>query len=516
MAVRVPVDRRPELLRNPRPAEMSGRRLQKFDISVNRKEKTVAEGQVTVGSFELHNCIASGNSTQIWEVAEQGTPMRLAMKLLLEQSHKEKAEKDLLKHEFKVGSALEHPGFLRFHQIEVNRDHGFFTMDFVRSPSLKQQITGSLPVIQSSFRKMAESLCRAYQFMHEQGWIHSDIKPDNILVNKTGEIKIIDFSLTSRVKSGIGKLLGGKQPIRGTRNYLAPETILKKPADQKTDLYSLGVTLYEVLTGSLPFAGSTPSQLLMKHVGKQPAPPSVTNPNVTHELDDVILKMLAKKPADRFESMQEAGVAIRGMKCFVKDPVELHESMMREEKEQSNLSLDKRLDSRADAERTAQGITTPFVPKKKRPSAAAVLAEQEQARQAAMQPAAPGMPPMQYPGMPGYQMPGLMPGQSYPGQPLPMVGQQMPYPVQPMPGQPWPGQLYAGQPVPALPVAGQPAAQDGVLPDGSSSGPTGSAAPPTSAPVNHQNSAPGTSQPVQDEPKEATEDDVRGLMDMIE
>ncbi len=494
---------------------MPGQELRKFEESVKRKEISVAEEQLTVGSFELHNCIATGNSTQIWEVAEQGSPMRLAMKLLLKESHKLPAEKIVLKHEFKVGSALEHPGFLRFHQIEVNRDHGLFTMDFVRSPSLKQQISTSLPVIQSSFRKMAESLCRAYQFMHDQGWLHCDIKSENILVNKTGEIKVIDFSLSSRVKSGFAKLLSGKQIIRGTRNYIAPETIMKKPADQKTDLYSLGVTLYEVLTGSLPFAGSTPSELLVKHVGKKPAPPSVANPNVTHELDDLILKMLAKKPVDRFDTMQEAGVAIRGVKCFVQDPQELHENMLREERASLSRSVDRRLDSRADAERTAKGVKTPILPKKHKPAAAALLAEEKRKdqQQATAQYAAPGfmpgMPTMPYPGMPGYQMP----GQAYPGQPIPVAGPQMPYPGQLMPGQTYPAQPYPDQAVP-----GQPAPHGTVQPRVPLPGQAGSAVPSTDAPVSQQSPPPqpDTTQPAQEEPVEATEDDVLGLMDMIE
>ena len=477
----------------------------------------MSEGQITVGSFELHNCIATGNSTQIWEVSDQGAPMKLAMKLLFEEARKQASERAILKHEFKVGKSLDHPGFLRFHQIEVNRDHGFFTMDFARFPSLKQQFAGNLPAIQSSFRKLAESLCRAYHFMHEQGWLHRDIKPDNILVNKSGEIKVIDFSLSSRVKSGIGKAFAGKQVIRGTRNYIAPETILKKPADQRTDLYSLGVTLYEVVTGNLPFAGATPNELLMKHVGEKPALPTTINPNIATELENVILKMLAKKPADRFQTMQEAGAAIRGINCFVEDPLTLHEKMLRDEHEKLTMSVDRRLDSRADAERTAKGIAAPVRPKKKIPPAAP-LADKQQNEQVDAQPGGTqtAVPPMYYPGMPGYQMPGMMPGQPmpfpgqqpYPGQPMPFPGQQ-PYPGQPMPmagqpmmppTQPSPGQVPPGPPAPGAHAASQPGNQVSEKSD-------------TSIP---SAAAPDAAKSGASEPEEATEDDVQGLLDMIE
>jgi serine/threonine-protein kinase len=479
-------------------------------------EIVVAEEQVTVGNFELHNCIASGNTTQIWEVSEQGAPMQLAMKVLLADAHKQGAEKSLLKHEFKVGSLLEHPGFLRFHQLEVNRDHGFFTMDFVRSPSLKQHMSSSMPGVQSSFQKMAESLCRAFQFMHDQGWLHRDIKPENILVNKAGESKVIDFSLSTRVKSGFGKFMAGKQSIQGTRKYIAPETILKKSADQKTDQYSLGVTFFELVTGNLPFAGSTPNDLLKKHIGETPPPPSAINPNVTVELENVILKMLEKKPADRFDSMQEVGAAMRGLKCFIEDPVELNERMLRKDKEEQTMSIDKRLDSRADADRTAKGITTPVAKKKKRkPTAAMLLEEQKRKEQqpAPAEPAAPIMQPMQYP----------TPGHYYPGQPMP--GQPMP--GQPMPGQLMPGQAYPGQLMPAQPYAvPQPYPVPQAMPlvaGGQQPVPTQAATAPVSAlqqntpPIPVQPAATAPQPPVdQDAPQDATESDVQGLMDTIE
>ncbi|MCP4509199.1 MAG: protein kinase family protein, partial [Fuerstiella sp.] len=144
----------------------------------------MSEGQMTVGSYELRNCVASGTSTQIWEVVEAGTPMQLAMKLMLDDARKDATEKSVLKHEFKVGKSLEHPAFLQFRELEMNRDHAFFIMDFFRSPSLKTHITSNLAAIQSVFPKVAESLIPAFQYMHESGWLHRDIKPDNILVNK--------------------------------------------------------------------------------------------------------------------------------------------------------------------------------------------------------------------------------------------------------------------------------------------------------------------------------------------
>ncbi|MCH2210469.1 MAG: protein kinase [Fuerstiella sp.] len=479
-------------------------------------------------------------------------PVRQAMKLLLEESHKLAEEKALLKHEFKVGQSLIHPGFLRFHEIEVNRDHGFFTMDLAGVPSLKQHISSSLAGVQSHFSRIAVALSEAFHFMHEKGWLHRDIKPDNILVSRTADVKVIDFSLSTRVKSSLAKLFSGKQVIQGTRNYIAPETILKKPADERTDQYSLGITLFEVVTGGLPFAGSTPSDLLVKHVSETPPPPSSINPNLTQEAENFILKMIAKKPSDRFETMMDVAVAFRELKCFHEDPVTLYERMTREDKEQQTMSVDKRLDSRADAERTAKGIRAPVSnKKKKKPTASNLAAKQQRPQESAQQTAVPQIPsmappaqysvapPAPYPGMPGQPYP----GQFVPGQPMPNPGQTVPvqpYPNQPVPGMTYPGQTYPGPPMPGQPYPppsftgyapqpypgqihpGPPATgpiqqpteivQPEAPPSVGSEIPASSAKSPDTTPETAQSPA----EPDSNTPLEATEEDVRSLMDKIE
>ncbi|MCP4787584.1 MAG: serine/threonine protein kinase, partial [Fuerstiella sp.] len=414
----------------------------------------MSEGQMTVGSYELRNCVASGTSTQIWEVVEAGTPMQLAMKLMLDDARKDPAEKAVLKHEFKVGKSLEHPSFLQFRDLEINRDHAFFTMDFFRSPSLKTHITSNLPAIQSVFPKLAESLVQAFQYMHDIGWLHRDIKPDNILVNKAGEARVIDFSLSSKIKGTVGKLFSGKQKaIQGTRTYIAPETILKKAPTEQTDMYSLGVSFFEVLTGQPPFAGDSPSALLKKHLGENVVSPSILNPNVTKELDRIILRMLEKSPAKRFANMQELASAFRTVNCFEVDPAELHERSQEEFKKTQADSVDKRLDSRADADRVLRGVAAPVKHKKKVKVSEKLLREEEQrkAALAAKQQGAVPQQPMYQPQMPMqpgvYPAPPMQPGMMYP----PMPGQQMPpqqMPPQQMPPQQMPPQQMPPQQMP--------------------------------------------------------------------
>lgn len=482
----------------------------------------MSEGELTVGNYQLKNCVAAGATTQIWECNEIGSPIQLAMKLMLEDARKQSAEKAVLKHEFKVGSSLDHPAFLRFHEIEINRDHAFFTMDYFRSPSLKAGITSNLPALQSSFAKLAESLANAFAYMHENGWLHRDIKPENILVNKAGEVRVIDFSLSGRAKGALGLMLSGKQKaIQGTRTYIAPETILRKPATPQTDMYSLGVTLFEVLTGHPPFAGDSPADLLKKHLGETPVPPSAENPNVTKELDRIILQMLEKNPKKRFESMQEVESALRKIKCFVEDPVELHERKLQEEKKRHAESDDQRLNSRADADRTARGVSAPALPPKRtvklskdllreqaKHEAAAAAKQSTQTPQGMPYPMMPGMPMqpgMPYPGMP------MQPGMPYPGMPM-QPG--MPYPGMPMqPGMPYPGQPMQpgmpGQPPQQAPPQQAPPQQ---VPPAGVAPPNPSAPPPTSAvPPAPQPAAPAKQAPPPEEPREATLEDMMDI-----
>jgi eukaryotic-like serine/threonine-protein kinase len=408
----------------------------------------MSEGQLTVGGYELRNCVASGRTTQIWEVTEPGSAVQMAMKLMLEDSRKKPELKAILKHEFRIGKQLEHPSIVRFHKIEVNRDHAFYIMDYFRAPNLKAQIGSSLAETQSRFKKIVEALTQGYAHLHEKGWLHCDIKPDNVLVNKTGEIRIIDFSLSRRAPGALGKIFGGRQKvIQGTRTYIPPEVILKRTPTIQSDIYSLGVTLYEILTGNPPFAGMSPNELLKKHLSEAPAPPSSVNPNVTPELDQVILKLLSKKPKDRPADMRELHASIRGLKCFVTDPAELHEKMMSDAKEREAVSVDKRLDSRADADRQIRGVAAPAKPKKSKHKTAAIGELEPVKRGGNARPGASGqpdqqgmMPPMMMPQqmmMPPMMMPPMvmpqmmMPQQMMPPMMPPMMPQPMPQPVMP-------------------------------------------------------------------------------------
>lgn len=417
-----------------------------------------ASDNLTIGKYKLVTCVATGHSSQVWEVVDNETSRRCAMKLLLPEALKESDAISTLKHEYKVGSSFEHPNIIKYHDVSARRKQAYFTMEMFPAPNLKAQMYNDLRMVQVRCKRLIELVAMALEHMHDRGWLHRDVKPENILMNKSAEVRLIDFSLACRSATILTKVFSRKAgTIQGTRTYMAPEQILGKPLSPQTDIYSLGVTIFEIITGQPPFAGATPNALLLKHLGEPAPAPSSYNPNVTEEMDRIVLRMLSKKPEARQKKLSELLVEFRNVSVFkeaVTDEVQLSE----EEKAKQELAnvLGERLDSRTDALRTKFGGGSPPKAKPAKPAPKQAAPVSPPARPPAM-PAAPqrpmpGMPmPPQMPMMPQYMVPPPM-MQPVMMQP-PMMPQYMPQQQMPQPGMPlMPPQMVPYPPQSQVPV----------------------------------------------------------------
>ncbi len=454
---------------------------------------TTQQDSNKIDSYILTNCLFTGKFSQVWEVMEEGTPLQFAMKLLLPEFTREREQVQSLKWEAKIGMQLQHPNLLTYHKVVCTRQHAYLLMDLFRSMSVKSWLSGDLLSLQLHFRRLVESLCLVLGYLHEKGWIHKDVKPDNILLNKAGEVRLIDFSLTVKAPGFLGRVFRLKKPpIQGTRTYIAPETIKREPPSPQTDMYSLGVTLFEVLTGNPPFTGTSPNELLRHHLAQKPPAPSSLNPNVTPEMDRLILRMLAKKPKDRPSSMQEIYGEFRSIKPFKEEIEALIEERTKKTAADKarEAGLDARLDSRLDA---ATGS----------PSGAALLQKQQQ----------PAQPKPQQQQQPTRAPQAAVPPQQQPQPQTPTAQPAQPVAPQQQPSQPSPVQQspVQGRPVqqPAAPLqqpqpTAQPAPQVQPQQPTTTAGPTGPAAvPPQQAPS--QQPHPAQQQPVtQPQPRPAT------------
>jgi len=407
--------------------------------------------EVTIDGYNLINCIATGNATQVWEVAKPGSVNRSAMKLMLKEAFEEKAFVAVLKHEAKVGKQLDHPNIVRTEEVVVTKKYAYIILEYFRALNLKMQIGTDITGLHVRIRKLVEQLCMALEYMHELGWLHKDIKPENILFNRSSELKLIDFSLSGKYSKGIGKAFSGKlKVIQGTRTYLAPELLLKKQPTPQTDMYSLGITLFEILTGHPPFRASSPAHLLAKHLKERPMAPSEVNTNVTPEMDAFVLKMLTKKPKDRHATMSEIQAEFRNIKVFTHDPAEIAKAEKAEAEKRQKQSLDEtqRLDSRSDAMRQEMRANDPGAapakpakPKPGRPVAG-------QSREAAEAPDATPPQPVQHQPDPNQPSAPTAPQQPGYAQPYPQQPYAQPFPQQPYAGQPYPQQMPPQQQYP--------------------------------------------------------------------
>jgi len=422
----------------------------------------VADSEL-IDDYELVNCIATGTATQIWEVRKAGGTQSLAMKILLPEAFKNPEMKKNLKHEASVGKSLEHPNIIRIQDVKFAKKYGYYIMEYFRGGNVKSMIRSEKSQVQAKAKRIVECLSQALAHMHDKKWIHKDIKPDNVLMTKGGEVRLIDFSLAGRAGNFVLHSISKKSNIviQGTRTYLAPELIRREILTHSVDIYSLGVMAYEMLTGNPPFRTANPNDLLMMQVRDVPVPPSDFDANISPEGEKFVLRLLSKKPKDRPANMHEVFAEVRNISFFKVDPIEHARATQAAFLASDAQMQNDRLDSRLDAKRTAEGGAKP-APK---PKPKIIIPPPEPVKPAAKTPA-PAAPvaaapaPMQYPqppGMPYPQMP--MPGYPMPGYPM-QPGMPMPYGGYPgmMPGQ-MPGMPMPGMPVPGMPMPGMPMPQ---------------------------------------------------------
>lgn len=493
------------------------------------------EQENVIDEYQLVNLVADGTTTQIWEVKEEGGTVSFAMKRLLPEPMKKPEIVSTMKLEAKVAGSLDHPNLIYLHKFVKSKEHVYLLMDYFRAPNLRSQISSDQLGVQARLRKLIESTAMALGHMHEKGWVHKDIKPENILISKSSEVKVIDFGLAVPVAKGLSKMFGKPKTVQGTRSYIAPETIKKLPLGPGADVYSLGITIFEILTGKTPFHGENPKKVLLKHISERPNPPSSLNPNVSPECDEFVLKMLAKKPEDRFLSMEEVVSALRNLKLFKMEISDvIAQEKMEADKAEKESMQEKRLDSRADARlselvKEDPKLAAELIANRKAKSKPKPKPEpaQQKKPQPPQQPPQPQYPPQPMPGgyPPQYQQPMYppqpMPGHPMPGQPMP--GQPMMYPPQ-FQGQPMPPGAYPppgypqqpqqpGAPQQQAPVPQQPPQQPGGVPQQPAPvAPAQTQTPPSQAPPQPQQPAP---QQAEDSKQKTKNDDDLPFMDEL-
>lgn len=274
-----------------------------------------------LGNYRLLRHIQTGQDTQVYEVVETSSHRHFAMKLLMAQKSGDAEKRRLFLHEADVGKKLAHPNIIKIVHVERKGPEPYFVMEFFPSGSLKNRMRAKEALVLEKCQDILKQAAVGLAFMNEKGWVHRDVKPDNILVNSAGEVKLIDFAIAQEMPKGFfQKLFWRKQKAQGTRSYMSPEQIRGLPLDARADIYSFGCTCFEVVTGRTPFTAPTSQELLQKHIVEKPAAPMFLNAEVTKEFSDLILRMMAKRKEDRPKNFHEVLFALKALKVYKNQP----------------------------------------------------------------------------------------------------------------------------------------------------------------------------------------------------
>jgi eukaryotic-like serine/threonine-protein kinase len=273
-----------------------------------------------IGGYRLLKHMVTGQTSQVWEVVESASNRHFAMKLLLPERARDPVHRRFLMHEATVGKQLAHPNIIKIISVVKDNKNPCIVMEFFPVGSLKLRLMGKqFDFIKEKAHTILKQAATALAFMNAKGWVHKDVKLDNILANGAGEVRLIDFALSERIPTGLAKMFRRKSKPQGTRSYMSPEQIRGLVLDGRADIYSFGASAYELVTGRPPFRGLSAQDLLVKHISEKPLSPRFHNAEVTEEFADLVLRMLAKKKEDRPRDFHEVLMALRTLRVFANE-----------------------------------------------------------------------------------------------------------------------------------------------------------------------------------------------------
>jgi eukaryotic-like serine/threonine-protein kinase len=254
-----------------------------------------------VGDYEVVRTLGAGGLGQVYEVRHTISQRSEAMKILLPGQIATAELAERFRREIQLLGALNHPHIAALHNAFYFDNQLIMIMELVSGETLRDRSARTrmpVPVVLQYARQMLSAL----DYAHNRGVVHRDIKPSNIMINSENEVKLVDFGIAIGEHSAE---LTAPGFMLGSVNYMSPEQIAGDKATLRSDIYSVGVTLYEILTGWLPVKGSNNLEVMRSHLNDRPAPPVQLNPRLPVELSNALLKALEKTPEDRYATAQE-------------------------------------------------------------------------------------------------------------------------------------------------------------------------------------------------------------------
>ncbi len=261
-----------------------------------------------IGRYEIESELEIGGMGVIFIAHDPFVHRSVIIKVLTYQFASEEYHREFFKQEAKIIASLEHPYIVPVYDFDWQGAQPYIVMRYMRGGSLANLLEGQKLQL-SEFSSIFQRICEALDAAHAQNIIHRDIKPANILFDIEKKAFLADFGIAKK-SSGVGE---GDGWVVGTPSYMSPEQCLSQEVGARSDVYSLGVLLYKVLTGQVPFSGSSEKELMDLHVN-QPVPTIADiQPNLPHAWQEIINKAMAKSPSDRYASAGELAQDVQGL-----------------------------------------------------------------------------------------------------------------------------------------------------------------------------------------------------------
>jgi len=273
--------------------------------------------------YELQDLVGGGGMAEVYLAHDAILDRDVALKILRGQFAGDEEFVERFKREALSAAGLSHPNIVSVYDRGTEVGTSYIAMEYVPGGTLKERLSSDGPLDPTVVASLGLQISEALQAAHERGVIHRDIKPQNVLLTEGGEVKVADFGIARAASAATISQTG---LILGTAGYMSPEQALGKAASPRSDLYCLGVLLYEMLTGEQPYTADNPIAVSMKHVTEAPRAPREVNPEVPEGMNALVLKLLAKDPQDRYANAAELSGDLRrlrdGLPPIAADPAE--------------------------------------------------------------------------------------------------------------------------------------------------------------------------------------------------
>jgi len=267
----------------------------------------MATSRILNDRYEVEGTVGRGGMATVYRGTDRVLGRTVAIKVLSEKYAGDEKFVTRFRREAQAAAALNHPNIVGVYDTGDEGEMHYIVMEYVEGETLADVLKREGPLEPPRAVAIAEDVATALEAAHDKGLVHRDVKPGNVMIDGEGRVKVMDFGIARAVADDTLTQTG---LVLGTASYLSPEQAQGSPVDARSDIYSLGCVLYEMLTGRPPFPGDSPVAIAYRHVNEEARPPSEVAPTVPREVDAVVMRALAKDPDERFPTAEELRAAL--------------------------------------------------------------------------------------------------------------------------------------------------------------------------------------------------------------